>query len=184
MIQEFDFAVLDYIQEHIRCVFLDWLMPKVTMLGNGGILCIALTVLFMLLRSRRKCGFSLAAGLFLSGLVGNLMLKNIVARDRPCWINDSVDMLIRIPRDYSFPSGHTMLCFTVAVVLFCYDRKIGIPAIIAAAAVGFSRLYLYVHFPTDVFAGMLIGILLGILASFTVKKLWSTAEIEKEVVHE
>ena len=96
-------------------------------------------------------------------LIGNLALKNLIARSRPCWINTGVSMLVSVPTDYSFPSGHTLHCFIAATVLMYYDRRLGIPALVMAVLVGFSRLYLYVHFPTDVLAGAALGVGIGII---------------------
>ena len=170
MITEFDFSILRFIQEHMRCVFLDFLMPIITLFGEYGIWWISVALLFMIIRSRRKCGATMAVGLIMCGVIGNILLKNIVGRDRPCWIDKSVGLLINVPHDYSFPSGHTMLCFTSAVILAFYDKKLGIPALILSAAVGFSRMYLYVHFPPDVLAGMLIGIAIGVFSALAMKQ--------------
>lgn len=117
----------------------------------------------------------MAMGLILCGLFGNIILKHLVARSRPCWIR-AIDMLVAIPTDYSFPSGHSMASFASAVVLFQYDRRIGIPALILAALIALSRLYLYVHFPTDVLVGTLMGILFGILAPRIVEYILSKRE--------
>lgn len=164
IIQQTDFQILDWIQANLRTSWLDWLMPKITFLCNGGWFWIAAAVLCLIWKKHRRCGFNISMGLILCGLFGNLLLKNLAARSRPCWINTSIDMLIAIPTDYSFPSGHSMASFASAVVILQYDRRIGIPAVILAALIAFSRLYLYVHFPSDVLVGILLGILFGILA--------------------
>lgn len=163
-ITQMDFQILDWIQANLRTSWLDWLMPKITFLCNGGWFWIAIAILCLIWKKHRRCGFNIAAGLILVGLFGSLFLKKLVARPRPCWINTSIDMLIAIPADYSFPSGHSMASFASAVVLLQYDKRVGIPAIILAALIAFSRLYLYVHFPSDVIVGTLLGILFGILA--------------------
>ena len=173
VIQQTDFQILDWIQADIRTSWLDWLMPKITFLCKAGWLWIAIALLCMIWEKHRRCGFSMAAGLILCGLFGNVLLKHLVARSRPCWINTNIDMLVRIPTDYSFPSGHSMVSFASAVVLLQYDKRIGIPAIILAALIAFSRLYLYVHFPTDVLVGTLMGILFGILAPRIVEYIYS-----------
>lgn len=178
MITDFDFSILDYIQQHLRCNILDAIMPLITLFGEYGIWWICVTLMFIALRTRRSCGLTLAAGIVICALLGNVLLKNIIARDRPCWINESIDMLVKVPHDYSFPSGHTMISFTCAVILVFFDKKLGIPAIILAAAVGCSRMYLYVHFPTDVFAGMIIGIAIGVITSITMRRL-----VFKDITH-
>ena len=162
MIQAWDFAVLDFIQSRLRCEALDWLMPKITLLGEMGLLWIAVAVVLLIVKSRRLSGAALSVGLIGSLLIGNLLLKNLVARPRPCWLRPEVVLLIPSPQDFSFPSGHTLSCFIAATVLLRYDKRLGIPALAIAVAVAFSRLYLYVHFPTDVLAGILLGIAVGL----------------------
>ena len=156
--------VLDWIQGHLRCAWLDWLMPKITFLGEAGLIWIVIALLFLWLKTRRKCGLKMVVSLVICLVLGLLILKNIIARPRPCWINTEMEMLVKVPKDYSFPSGHSMASFASAVVILQYDRRIGIPAVILAALIAFSRLYLYVHFPSDVLVGTLLGILFGILA--------------------
>ena len=96
---------------------------------------------------------SIAAGF----LLGNVMLKNIAARQRPCWLDPSVELLVPVPKDFSFPSGHSLVSFEGAVCIFLFNRKWGIPALMLAVLIAFSRLYLFVHFPTDVLAGIIMG---------------------------
>ena len=104
-------------------------------------------------------------------LVGNVCLKNLIARPRPCWLDSSVRLLIADPTDYSFPSGHTLSSVIGATILTKTDRRFGYAAIPLAAALAFSRLYLFVHFPSDVLAGALMGALLGLLATALQKRL-------------
>ena len=169
MIQDVDFMILDWIQSHLTCGLLDRVMPAVSFLGNAGWIWITIAVLLLLWKQHRRCGMKLAVGLIICLVVCNFLLKNGVARPRPCWINQSVELLIKTPKDYSFPSGHTMTGITSAVILMCYNRRFGIPALILACLIAFSRLYLYVHFPTDILGGLL----LGILAAFLTEKLAS-----------
>lgn len=161
MLQQIDFSILDWIQNHMRSEVLDRIMSVITHLGDKGILWLAVAAVLLFSEKNRKCGITMLLGLLSGVLVGNLLLKNLVERSRPCWINTSVAMLVSIPRDYSFPSGHTLASFIAATVLLYYDKRMGIPALLIAVLIAFSRLYLYVHFPTDVLAGMLLGIFLG-----------------------
>ncbi len=155
-----DFKILHSIQD-LSCSTLDFLMPKITILGNGGILWVLIAI-FLLFNSRtRKSGIQLGAGCVGCVLIGNLLLKNIIARNRPCWIEEHA-MLIAMPNDYSFPSGHTMASFAAATILWHWNRKVGIAAYLLAGAIAFSRLYLFVHFPSDVLAGAGIGCIIGI----------------------
>lgn len=163
MNQEFEFSILDWIQENLRSPFMDWLVPKITLLGNAGVIWIIIAVLLLLWRKHRECGSSLSLGLIMSLLIGNVFLKNVIARPRPCWIDESVDLLIANPTDYSFPSGHTLSSFIAATILFSYNKAWGIAAYMLASMIALSRLYLYVHFPSDILAGVVLGIAIGLL---------------------
>lgn len=163
-IQNMDFAVLEFIQEKLRCGFLDTLMPIITHLGDKGIIWILTAVVLLFFKEYRRCGAILLFGLLAGLIVGNLIMKNIFERSRPCWLEPIANMLIAVPEDYSFPSGHTMSSAIAAAVLVLRDRRIGVPAVIIALSIAFSRLYLYVHFPTDVLVGAAVGVLIGIVA--------------------
>ena len=167
-IQQFDFAVLDLIQQHIRCDFLDAVIPVLTHLGIA--VWIVLAIVFIITRRYRLCGISMGAGMLTGLLVGNLILKNLLQRERPCWINDTVQMLIAIPDDYSFPSGHTLASFISAIVIFRHDKRIGIPALVLASLMAFTRLYLYVHFPTDIIFGIALAAAVAIPIDIVVRK--------------
>lgn len=156
-----DWTILQWIQETLRCGVLDLLMPKITMLSNGGMIWIAAALIMICTKKYRKNGILLLVGLVVGVLIGNVCLKNLVGRARPCWIDPGVPLLIANPTDYSFPSGHTLSSVIAATMLYDTDRRFGIPAIILAALIAFSRLYLYVHFPTDVLASVLLGVLIG-----------------------
>ena len=160
MIQTIDFYILDAIQ-NLRCGFLDYIMPKITFLGSGGLVWIIITLIYLIRRDTRRTGIMLASVLILGLIIGNGMLKNIIARERPNWLNPSVQLLIGNPTDYSFPSGHTLSSVIAETILYDTDKCFGIPAIILAVLIAFSRLYLYVHFPTDVLAAALLGVLIG-----------------------
>lgn len=164
--EQLDFQILDWIQEHLACAALDRVMPWLTRLGDHGILWIATALFFLLWRPKRRCGVALTAGLLGSLLIGNVIVKNLAARPRPCWIRPDIALLIASPTDYSFPSGHTLASFIAATILLYYDKRFGIPALILAVIIAFSRLYLYVHFPSDVLGGVLLGIAIGIGAIF------------------
>lgn len=164
-----DFQVLDWIQLHLQCAFLDWLMPKITVLGNGGVIWIIIAVVLVCHRKTRCIGLTMGTGMLCGLVLGNGILKNLVQRDRPCWIR-SVELLIAMPEDYSFPLGHTLSSFIAATVLFQYNRKAGIAAYALAISIAFSRIYLYVHFPSDVLFAVAFGILIGILVNHAGKK--------------
>ena len=112
------------------------------------------------------------AALIFDFVAANMILKPLVARPRPCWINESIEMLVRVPEDYSFPSGHTMASFAAAgALLFAGQKMIGTGAVFLAILMGISRMYFYVHFPTDVLAGAIFGLVCGGLGAVLVKKL-------------
>ena len=178
--EHFDLPILDWIAAHLHCPFLDAVMPVITALGNGGIFWIALAVLLIIIPKYRKAGLSMGLALLMGLLVCNLTLKPLVARIRPydyqlTHFGKTVSLLIATPHDYSFPSGHTIASFEGATALLLYDRKLGIPAMVLAVLIAFSRLYLYVHYPTDVLASVGLGVGFAFLGSFLVKqgfKLW------------
>lgn len=151
---EFDWL---YCLQKIHTPWLDQLMVKITSLADHGQFWILLGLAFLCFKKSRKIGIAVIASLILSVLIGNVILKNLVARSRPCWIDESVALLIQNPRDYSFPSGHTLASFTSSVSICLQNRRWGILAVGLAALIAFSRLYLFVHFPTDVLGGAAFG---------------------------
>ena len=169
-IQNADWTILHWIQENLRCGALDFILPKLTLLGEAGAIWIAVGLALLISKKYRKYGVCLIAALVAGLLICNIGLKNIVARPRPCWL-ETIDLLVKNPRDYSFPSGHTWSAVTGAWVATAANRKFGYAAIPLAIALAFSRLYLFVHFPSDVLAGALLGALLGILAAALQKRL-------------
>ena len=182
--ENFDLPILDWIAQHLWCPFLDAVMPVVTKLGNGGIFWIAVSVVLMLIPKYRKAGFSMGAALLMGLLLCNLTLKPLVARIRPYdyqleHFGKVIPLLISAPHDFSFPSGHTIASFEAATALLLHNKKLGIPAMVLAALVAFSRLYLYVHYPTDVIASILLGVGLAFLGTWLVKKGYGIFESRK-----
>jgi undecaprenyl-diphosphatase len=148
--------------------FLDFIVPKITFLGNAGWFWIVLTALLLILPFNRKMGLQATISLILTFTLCNLILKPSIMRCRPCWLEQDVQMLVKIPHDFSFPSGHSNASFAVATAIFTRNKKLGIPALILAAMIAISRLYLFVHWPTDVLAGTCIGICGGIISYFII----------------
>lgn len=175
-ITDIDFKILNFIQEYFSCSFLNFLMPKITFLGNGGLIWIVTAIIMLFWAKYRKTGIMVGVGLLEGVIIGNVLLKNLIARERPCWINETVNILISIPQDYSFPSGHTLSSFIAATIIMHTDKRMGIAAYMLASMIAFSRLYLYVHFPTDVLAGALLGIIIGIVSSVISDKIFSSVE--------
>ena len=166
---ELEFSILYFIQG-LHTPFLDRFMTAVTSLGVKGWHFIVLGIILFCFKRTRKMGAAVLLSLAAGGLIGNVVLKNLVMRDRPCWIDESVRLLIQNPKDFSFPSGHTLASFETAVSIFLYNRKWGVPVLVLASVIALSRLYLFVHFPTDVLSGMALGIFIGWYVHRTIEK--------------
>lgn len=161
-----EFSILDAIQ-NLHTPLLDHFFVTVTWFGRDFWIMLGVFLLFF--RKTRMCGICMLSCLIVGALITNVTIKPLAARDRPCWINDSVQLLVSNPRDYSFPSGHSQASFVSAMAIYQNDRKWGIAAFVFASLISFSRLYLYVHFPTDVAVGILIGLIVGFFTSRFVK---------------
>ena len=185
--ENFDLPILDWIAENLYCAFLDFLMPIITIFGDAGIFWIAVAVVLLLIPKYRKIGLTMGAALLIGFLLCNVILKEWIGRIRPydykaTYYFETIQLLINKPDDPSFPSGHTIASIEAATVLMIYNRKMGIPAMILAVLIAFSRLYLYVHYPTDVLASVVLGIGVAFLACFLVKKGYAIYESKKKTV--
>lgn len=147
----FEFAFLDWLQQFHNPV-LDALAVFLNYAGEHGEIWIAFTLLLPLF-----------------------------ARPRPCDVNTAITILVKRPHGHSFPSGHTASAFAAAFALWLQNRKLGVPALVLAAFIAFTRLYLYVHFPTDVLGGLVLGIALGFFASWLVDSLANKSK-KKQIV--
>lgn len=166
-----DGNILLFIQEYIRQ---DWMTPfwkLITSLGNGGRFWIGLSILLLIPKKTRKAGIAALLAMILNLLFTNVVLKNMVARTRPYEVIEGLRILIDPEKSFSFPSGHTASSFAAAYAYYrCSTQKRwGIAALVLAGLIGFSRLYVGVHYPTDVIGGALIGIFAAWLASVAVK---------------
>ena len=166
-----EFRFLDFLQT-IHTPLLDKILAFITSLGNAGIIWIALAVVLLILPKTRKTGIIVAAALLMDLVLCNLILKNLVARVRPYDVNTAIAILIKKPLDFSFPSGHTAASFAAMTALFLAKmKKAWIAALVLAVLIAFSRLYFYVHYPTDVLGGAVVGILSGIIGYTIVEKI-------------
>lgn len=157
----FELNILDWLQT-LHTPGADKFMTSVTKLGNAGILWIILTLIFLIIPKMRKTGVIMAAALLTDLLICNVFLKNIVARTRPYDVNTTVELLVEKLRDYSFPSGHTAASFASVTALYLAgERRLWIIALVISCLIAVSRLYLYVHYPTDVLGGIIFGCLSG-----------------------
>lgn len=160
-----EFSILDFIQNQFRTSFGDFVMPLISKLGNGGIIWLVLSGLLCVFPKYRKAGVTILTAFALDVLLCNVMLKPLVGRMRPFTVNTGVELLINAPKDFSFPSGHTAASFAAAFALLFVKNKLWIPSMILASLIAFSRLYLYVHYPTDVLAGILLGLIVSVAAN-------------------
>lgn len=168
--------ILLWIQNNIRNDVLTPIFKFITTLGNAGIIWIVLSVGLLIPKKIRRVGVLTLVSLLFSALIDNVILKNVVARTRPYDLIEGLTSLVGAQKDYSFPSGHTGSAFAAAVVMFLgLPKKFGIPILVFACLMGLSRLYVGVHYPSDVLGGVLIGTGIALLTY------WSgTAWIEQK----
>lgn len=165
-----ELAILDWIQAHLRCGFLDAVLPAVSWTCNHGEIWIALAAVLLLIRRQRRYGLAVACGLILDLVSCNLLLKPLVGRIRPFAVNTAVELLVTPPLDASFPSGHTAASFAAVFALKTAGSPLWKPALAVALVIAFSRLYLYVHWPSDVLGGALLGAAVGWAGAKIVEK--------------
>ena len=160
-----EYSFLSFLQAH-QTAGMSSLMGFLSFLGYADLLWILLGVLLLLPQRSRKTGAQVLAALLVTFVLGNIFLKPLFERPRPFEVYQALIPLFDRPDSFSFPSGHTMAAFSAATALFCNERAGGTAALLLAALIGFSRMYNLVHYPTDVFAGMIIGIGIGLLVHF------------------
>lgn len=175
----FDLAVFEWVQG-IQNHLLTAIMTTITTLGDEGIIFIVLGLVLLFTKKYRKAGVSILVALVVMLLLNNIVLKELIARPRPfnldpetyAWWHEVYkypNFNIHQPSSYSFPSGHTSSAFAAAIALLCHDRKLGIPTTIFAAIMGFSRIYVEVHYCTDVIGGAIVGIIYALLGVLVAK---------------
>lgn len=169
-----DGNILLLIQEFIRNPIFNPLVIVITTLGNAGAIWILLTLIMLIIPKTRKVGCMMFASLIGTLLVNNLLLKNLVARTRPYEVIEGLLFLVPKPGEYSFPSGHAGSSFAAAWVMFRQlPKRYGVPALILAILISLSRLYVGVHYPSDVLFGVIDGIAIGFAAEAIVEWIWS-----------
>ena len=155
----FEFSILNLIQG-LRTPLFDHIVLFITSLANY--VWYVLIIGFLLNKSTRKLGVILAVAMILQYLVNGGVLKHLFARVRPCNLDSTVELLVKRPKGFSFPSGHSAAAFSAVGVLYgARIKTLFWPVLALAVLIALSRLYLYVHFPTDVLAGALCGFLIG-----------------------
>ena len=177
ILQNFDQAVLGMVQS-LRCGFLDSFVIYLSYVTTSGIIWVVLGVMMLFIRKTRSTGIILLSSLALVFLTGDLFLKHVINRARPFSVNPDIVLLTKTPSGASFPSTHSCLAAASTVVLFAKNKILGFVALALTVCIAFSRLYLYVHYPTDVLAGLL----LGILCAFLVLHIFRKVSLSKKVL--
>jgi undecaprenyl-diphosphatase len=166
---QWEFSFLYALQE-LHGPVMDKIMIFITQLGDDGLFWIGIGIVCLVMKKHRRMGLQVLLSMLCTFIVGNLILKNLFARQRPCAIDQSIELLIPYPSEFSFPSGHTMNGFAAAFALFFNNKKLGIPALILAGLIAFSRMYHFVHFPTDILAGFCVGFGAAIMMNYIFDK--------------
>lgn len=166
-----EFQILYAIQNMHSPIFDQFNLAITKLVGSYGQIWLILAIALFIFKKTRKTGICMILSYILVLVLGQFVLKDLIARPRPCHLDETIILLVTRPDSFSCPSTHTAWSFAAATAIFLNHKKAGILALIAATIVGFSRLYLFVHFPTDVLIGMVLGILMGIL-SFVIISHW------------
>jgi len=166
---QWEFSLLYWLQE-LHTPILDKIMIVITRLGDAGLFWIGIGIVCLVLKKHRRMGLQVLVSMLFTFIIGNLILKNLFQRQRPCAIDPSIELLIPYPSEFSFPSGHSMNGMTAAIALFLNNKKIGIPALILTCFIGFSRMYHFVHFPTDILGGFCVGFAVAIIVNYVFDK--------------
>ena len=174
-----DFDIL-YALQNLRCEFLDKFILALTWLvGDYGQLWAVVGAVMLFFKKTRKCGIVVLVSYALVFLGGQYVLKDLIARERPCVIDQTVELIVARKTSYSCPSTHTAWAFAAATSIFLRFKKWGIALFAVAAVIGFSRLYLFMHFPTDVLFGAVLGAAFAIGTHYLVNA-FRKKEPEKE----
>ncbi len=170
LIKHIDEVILIFIKDNLSNNFFNIIMPIISALGNIGFIWILSAIVMISMKKYRNYGFAVITALAIGYLIGNIILKNIFARIRPYNMIEGIELLIAPLSDFSFPSGHTLSSFAAAMIIFAANKRWGIPAFILASLIAFSRMYLFVHYPTDIIAGILIGLFSAYITLLIFKK--------------
>ncbi|WP_294580954.1 phosphatase PAP2 family protein [uncultured Thomasclavelia sp.] len=162
-IQAVDYQTSHFFTKFYHHQFLNKLMIFVTGTGDFGMVWLGWILILSFVPTTRFLAQKMLLALLTATLVGQVTIKTIIKRKRPCHQFKDVKMLVAIPSDYSFPSGHTTTSFACATTVFYTYPKVGIFLIVFAFIMGLSRIYLFVHYLSDVIFGMILGVIIGII---------------------
>ena len=176
-----DFQILYAIQNIRTDAFDSFILWLTNFVGNYGQLWLVVGLVMLTFKKARKAGIAVLLSWVLVYVVNQCGLKELIARVRPCNIDTTINMLVKAPSSYSCPSTHSAWALGGAMSIFMFHRKRGIPVILFSLLICFSRLYLFVHFPTDVLLGAAIGALIGIFCYWIVKKVSKAIEKQEEI---
>ena len=172
----FDLPILDWIQANLQSGFMDVFMPFITKFGDHGLFWMIVAAILFIIPKTRKTGLGMAIAMMIGLLICNVTLKPLVGRIRPYDLQAELGITIQLlgerMHDFSFPSGHTLVSIEAATALTYYHRKWGIAALVLAVLIAYSRLYLFVHYPTDVLAGAILGVGIALAACCLTDWLW------------
>ena len=171
---DFEFNILDYIQLNMKSEIMDCIMVIWSYLGHLSFIWILITFILLICKKTRRIGIACVIGFVLCLIIANGIIKPIVGRIRPYDINTTITLLTAKEIDYSFPSGHTVYAMCYAAIFFRKNKIVGTVTFVFAAIMGFSRLYLYMHFPTDVIFGAILGIVIGIYSVYLESKIYKS----------
>ena len=170
-ITETDGRILLWIQENVRHDVLTPIVKAITYSGNWGAIMIAAVVILLIKPKTRKLGMMCGAALVVNLVICNLILKLAVARVRPYETIEGLELIVGKAYDWSFPSGHSSGGFAVGTVIFMETKKrVGVPVLILALLIALSRLYVGIHYPTDVLFGAIIGTVIGCVTCLILRR--------------
>jgi undecaprenyl-diphosphatase len=170
ILRPFDTAIIDFINNNLKCPVMDFLMMIFSYAGVGGIIWLVPSIIMVFFKKTRAMGIMVICAMTIGFLIGELGIKNLVLRPRPYTLKPDIVLNISFPTGTSFPSGHSCSSFAAATIMRAKDKKLGIPALIVASLIAFSRLYNYVHYLSDVLGGIALGIICAFVVIFIFRK--------------
>lgn len=175
---DWEFQLLDWIQT-LRNPALDGFFSNITHVG--GVVWIVWALVLFCVPKTRKAGVILSFALLADLILCNGLLKPLVGRIRPYDVNDTIALIVAKEKDFSFPSGHTAICFAGTTAIYLAKQiKMGHIALGIAILVAISRMYLYMHYPTDVLGGMVVGVIAGFLGYTFSMEILRKVKVSKE----